>query len=134
LNLTYSDKGFSSLAGTLESSYSGTETGFASTTSTGYYDATDKLFAETTKIGTVGPIVSTGPTTTVGGTSTQVPSPNTVYSLTLADVFEANKVGASFSTDLDVTFTSSVPEPGAVILFGTVLVFCTAKLRKRLVS
>ena len=46
------------------------------------------------------------------------------YSLTLADVFEANKVGASFSTDLEIT--SEVPEPGAVILFGTVLVFCNS--------
>jgi len=132
LTLTYSDTGFSTPGAELQTSYSGTETGYASTTATAYYSTTDNLFAETYKIGTVGPIVSHGTTTTVAGTTTDGPSPtNTLYSLTLADVFEANAVGASFSTDLDIT--SEVPEPGAVILFGTVLVFCTAKLRKRLV-
>jgi len=132
LTLTYSDTMFATAGQVLETSYSGTETGSASTSASAYYSTTDNLFAATTKIGTIGPFVSTGPTKAVAGTVTGGPSPiGKLYSLTLSDVFEANKVGASFSTDLDVT--SEVPEPGAVILFGTVLLFCTARLRKRLV-
>jgi hypothetical protein len=51
------------------------------------------------------------------------------YSLTLDQVFTATGTDAlSFSVDGSV---SSVPEPGAVMLFGTVLALCASKLRRR---
>jgi hypothetical protein len=49
------------------------------------------------------------------------------YSLTLDQVFTATNNGL-FSVDGSV---SSVPEPGAVMLFGTVLALCASRLRRR---
>ena len=102
LNLGYSDENFTTSASTLETSYSGVITGNSSTTSTAYSSKTNKLlFAETTLIGEDGPFTTPGAFagTAVGGAFPRLRP----ILLTLTDLFEANKVGASFSTDLDIT-------------------------------
>jgi hypothetical protein len=136
LNITYSDQNFTTLASSLEAAYSGVITGDGSTTALAYSSGTNALFAKTTLIGEVGPFSSSSSVgMPFGGTASGGPSPSSPYSLTLTDNLDATAKGASFSTDLDITgfAPSPVPEPGAVVLFGTVLVFFTARLRALLV-
>jgi len=128
LDIQYSDINFSTAVPVngFQTTYSATfGTGTGSTSESAYFSNSNTLFAETTLIGTVGPFTTSNNGSATGGAIAAVPD----YSLTLDQVFTGTQ-GVSFSVDGNIT----VPEPGAVVLFGTVLVFCATKLRRRLVS
>jgi hypothetical protein len=128
LDIQYSDINFSPAPPSFSTFYSATITGGGTTSESAYYSNGNTLFAESTLIGTVGPFSSPGGSGTAsGGTGAVAP-----YSLTLDQVFTDAKGGpVSFSVDGNIT---GVPEPGAVIMFGTVLVFCASKLRRQRAS
>jgi len=138
LEILYSDINFSPSNPSFETQYTTTitnsdskETG--STSQSAYFSNTNTLFAETTLIGTVGPFSATtgnGATTAAfGGTGSVAP-----FSLTLDQVFSVTTQEGntptlfSFSSDGSV---NSVPEPGAIFLLGSVLVFSASRLRRR---
>jgi hypothetical protein len=131
LEVVYSDINFDPASPSFETGYSGTITGTGSTSESAYFDNSNTLFAETTLIGTVGPLTGTGGVTAVGGTASGGAGSVAPYSLTLDQLFTDSGSAVTFSVDGAV---ASVPEPGAVILFGTVLVFCASKLRRRRLS
>jgi len=124
LDVKYSDINFSPANPSFITKYSATITGTGTTSESAYFSNTNTLFAETTLIGTVGPFGDPGGSGfATGGLGSKAP-----FSLTLDQVFDASASGATYSVDGSV---ASVPEPGAVILFGTVLVLCASKLRRR---
>jgi len=123
LDVQYSDINFSPANPEFLTQYSSTQNGAGSTSESAYYSNTNTLFAETTLIGTVGPFTATNHGSATGGVGSVAP-----YSLTLDQVFTDSGSSVSFSVDGSV---ASVPEPGAVILFGSLLVFCATKLRRR---
>src|SRR5579884_1246465 len=101
-------------AGGFTTTYSGTLTGSAASTSeSAYFSNTNALFAETTLIGTVGPFNAPGGAGSASGGAIAAVPP---YSLTLDQVFNAGGGPASFSVDGNIT---AVPEPATVGLFGT---------------
>jgi hypothetical protein len=128
LDITYSDINFNVpvAAGGFVTSFSGTDTGNGSVTETAYFSNSNALFATTTTIGSVTLAGSVKSGSASGGPIAAVPN----YSLTLAQVFTGSS-GAAFSVDGNIT---AVPEPGAVVLFGTLLVLCATKLRRRVIS
>jgi len=112
--------------------YSSTQTGAAASDSeSGYYSTTNTYFATTSLVGTVGPFVGAG--TFAGSKIGPGPGTTTPYSLTLINTFAgcAGAGCASYSSDSNIT---GVPEPASVALFGTVLVFCASRLRRRKAS
>jgi|SRR5579862_2918794 len=125
LDIFLSDTGFTQAvpAGGFQSDYSSTQTG-GSTWQKAWDDTTNTIFGQGTYIGEVGPFTGTNHGSVRGGG----PAGPSAYSLTIEDQFASGSAGASFSTDGDI---SGVPEPGAMILLGTVLVFCAGKLRRR---
>src|SRR5579863_710044 len=128
LEVKFSDINFSTANPSFITKYSATITGVGTTSESAYFSNSNLQFAEDTLIGTVGPFSDPGGHgTATGGVGSVAP-----YSLTLDQVF-SDPTGSSviFSVDGSV---SSVPEPGAVILFGTVLVLTASKLRKRRAS
>ena len=128
LDIYLSDTGFTQVvpAGGFKTDYSSTQTG-GSTSQSAWYTMSNTIFGTGHLIGTVGPFTSTNAGSASGGG----PAGPTKYSLTIEDIFNAMGSGATFSTDGNVT---TVPEPGAIILLGTVLVLCASKLRRRSVS
>jgi hypothetical protein len=129
LDIQFSDINFSPASPAFVTGYSLTSlTGTGSTSESAYYSNSDDLFAETTLIGAVGPLTGVGGSTVSGGVGSVAP-----YSLTLDQVFAADTSSAAVDYSVDGQI-SSVPEPGAVILFGTVLVFCASRLRRRRLS
>ena len=131
LTVDLSDIGFTPTKETDTVGYSATDTGAAASTSeSGYYSTTNNYFALTSLIGTVGPFVGAG---AFAGHASG-PGPTTSpYSFTLVNTFAAcTGAGcASYSSDSNIT---SIPEPASVALFGTVLVFCASRLRRRKAS
>lgn len=126
-------------AGGFQTNYSGTITGggVTSTSESAYFDNANTLFAETNQIGADGPF-STGAFngTASGGAIAAIP----LYSLTLDQIFIADSGGSSFSVDGNIKAATSnngdaaVPEPGTVVLFGSVLALCAWKFRRRRAS
>jgi len=126
LDIQFSDINFSPSNPSFITGYSLTSlTGTGSTSESAYFSNSNTVFAETTLIGTVGPFTGVNAGTATGGVGSVAP-----YSLTLDQVFAADTGGAPVAYSVDGA-VSSVPEPGAVILFGTVLMLCTSKLRRR---
>ncbi|HLY17144.1 MAG TPA: PEP-CTERM sorting domain-containing protein [Bryobacteraceae bacterium] len=125
LDIYLSDTGFTTVvpAGAFKSDYSSTQTG-GTTQQWAWDDTTNTIFGKGTSIGTVGPFSGTDSGSVMGGG----PAGPAAYSLTIEDVFTSGVSGASFSTDGNIS--STVPEPGAIILLGTVLAFCSRKLRR----
>jgi len=123
LDIQYSDVGFSPAYPAYSTGYSTTMAGVGSTSESAYFSNTNIAFAETTLINTVGPFTATDHGTLSGGFGSAAP-----FSLTLDQVFTAGNGPVSFSSDGNIT---GVPEPGTVMLFGTVLLFCASKLRRR---
>jgi len=105
--------------------FSSTQTGGGSVSETSWFAMTNVIFGQARLIGTVGPLTSSG-----GGSATGGPVATTEpYSLTMEEVFNANGSNpVSFSVDGNVT---AVPEPGAIVLFGTVLMLCAIGFRRR---
>ena len=133
LDIQFSDINFSPANPAFVTGYSLTSlTGNGSTTQNAYYSNTNALFAEVPAggvlIGTVGPFSAVASGTKTGGTGSVAP-----YSLTLDDVFAADSSGAAVVYGVSGQ-VSSVPEPGAVVLFGSILAICASKLRRRWVS
>ena len=128
LDVQYSDTNFSPANPAFITGYSLTGlSGSGTTSESAYYSNSNALFAETALIGTVGPFTAVNSGSATGGTGSAAP-----YSLTLDQVFtDTGTASLSFGANGAI---SSVPEPGAVILFGTVLVFCASKLRRRRAS
>jgi|ERR1039458_463005 hypothetical protein len=130
LDVQFSDINFSPANPSFSTTYSNTQNGAGSTSESAYFSncgatcSNANLFAETNLIGTLGPWNGSNVGTKTGGAGSVAP-----YSLTLDQMFTATGTGAvSFSVDGSV---SSVPEPGAVMLFGTVLALCASRLRRR---
>jgi hypothetical protein len=123
LDVQYSDINFSPANPSFLTQYSDTQNGTGTTSESAWFSNKNKLFAETTAIGTVGPFSGTSHGSATGGVGSVAP-----YSLTLDQTFTDAGSSVAFSVDGSV---SSVPEPGAIVLLGTVLVFCASKLRRR---
>lgn len=130
LAVTYSDINFTTPNSSFVMTYSSTQTGAtASTTATAWDDTTNTLFGMGTLIGSVGPFVGTGGFAgSVSGGGPAGPAP---YALTKLDVFSSGGGPASFSSDDMIT---GVPEPASVVLFGSVLIVCASRFRRRKVS
>jgi hypothetical protein len=125
LDIQFSDINFNPANPAFVTGYSLTSlTGTGSTSESAYYSNSNAVFAETTLIGTVGPLTGVTGGTASGGVGSTAP-----YSLTLDQVFEADGSGASVAYSVDGSI-SSVPEPAAVMLFGTVLALCATRLRR----
>jgi len=123
LEILYSDINFNVPVTGFQTDYSVTITGGGNTSATesAYYNTV--LFGRANLIGSVGPFSKTN-----AGTFGSSATPAANYSLTLDQVFTADIGGSSFSVDGNIT---GVPEPGAVVLFGTVLALCASRLRRR---
>ena len=131
LSISYSDINFVADPAGYGTDYSATIAGSGSTSQSAYWDSSNTIFgtANLTShlIGTVGPFITTN-----HGSASSAGSFTKPNSLTLEQAFTAvGTSGVSFSVDGDVY---STPEPGAVILLGTVLLFCASKLRRRRAS
>jgi hypothetical protein len=94
----------------------------------GWVDNTNTIFGESLAglIGSLGPFSGAYIQSVTGG-PTGVP----LYSLTEAVTLTAGSSGVTWSTDSSI---APVPEPAAVALFGSVLLLCASKLRRRKVS
>jgi hypothetical protein len=90
-----------------------------------WYDNNNTPYGTGSLIGSLGPFSAIYGASVSGGSS-GVP----LYSLTEQVTLTAAAGGVEWSTDTSV---SSVPEPAAVILLGSMLVLCTSKLRRKLV-
>lgn len=126
LDTYFSDIGFTTANTGFVNGFSATDVGSGTASQSAWVSATNTLLAETSAIGTVGPFTGTG--TFQGSLGSAVAAGPAPYSLTLEQVFTSDAQDDTFSVDGNMT---GVPEPGAVILFGTVLVFCATKLRRR---
>ena len=124
LHVIYSDINFGTAvpAGGFQTSFSDTQSGTGTVTENAYFSNGNGLFTETTLIGSLS-FTSTNHGTASGGPIAAVPN----YSLTLEQIFDGGDA-TSFSVDGNIT---AVPEPVSVALFGTVLVLCGARLRRR---
>jgi len=126
LDIQFSDENFSPSNPAFVTQYSATISGpgSGSTSESAYFSNSNNLFAEDTLIGTVGPFTTTNSGSASGGVGSIAP-----YSLTLDQVFTDTGSGdISFSVDGSV---SSVPEPGAIVLLGSILVLCAGIFRRR---
>jgi hypothetical protein len=126
LDIKFSDISFSPANPAFLTGYSATisGSGSGSTSESAYYSNTNNIFAETTLIGTVGPFTATSGGSATGGVGSVAP-----YSLTLDEVFtDTGTNPISFSVDGSL---SSVPEPGAIVLLGSILVLCAGLFRRR---
>jgi hypothetical protein len=131
LTISYSDINFAVPipAHGFGTTYSGSDTGTGTTTDKAYSSNTNHLFQTTSLIGILGPFSGIGFNGTAnGGPIAGIPP----YSLTLDEIFTSTGSGAFFSIDANLLTAS--PEPAALVLFGTMLVFCAFKLRRRFVS
>jgi len=132
LDVYFSDIGFTPTGGSLVSTDGVNDSGPGnSTTQSAWFSTANTDFAGSglpgtgtgTKIGsTIGPLVGVTSGTTSG--AGPVTSP---YSLTIEQTFAAS-AGAGYSTDGNLTGT---PEPGAIVLLGTILMICGTQFRRR---
>lgn len=108
LTISLSDMNFTQvpLGGFLET-FSGTIAS-GSASQSGWFSSTNTLFAQTTSIGTLGPLSGTFGVTTSGGSA----GPS-AYSLTLVQTIAANSQGVSLDGQL-----RAVPEPASLLLLG----------------
>jgi hypothetical protein len=133
LDVYLSDTGFNVpvSAGGFMSTFSATTTGnkLALTSQKAWVDPGNAIFGTSAAgfIGTVGPFAPTGGKGTVAGGEAGGP----LYSLTLEQIFKTGGGVVSFSADGNIT---TVPEPASVVLFGTMLVLCASRMRRRRVS
>jgi opacity protein-like surface antigen len=149
LDVLYSDINFNvpTTPGQWSNQYSTTITAAAgragSTSELAWVDTANTIFGTPAggAIPTVGPFTGTNSGTTLGGPGTTT-SP---YSVTVEQIFSDNSscttTKAPFCTGSGLTFSSDgsvsgspVPEPTAIILFGTVVALCTSRLRRRRAS
>ena len=130
LDVTYSDINFTTRNSSFMMTYSSSQVGAtAKTTATAWDDTGNVLFGMGTLIGSVGPFVGTGAFAgVVRGGGPAGPAP---YALTKLDVYSSGGGPVSFSTDDMIT---GVPEPASVVLFGSVLILCASRFRRRKVS
>jgi hypothetical protein len=126
-------------AGGFLTNYSGAITGggVTSTSENAYFDNSNGLFAETNLMGADGPFSTSSFNGTASGGSVSATS---LYSMTLDQVFIADAGGSSFSVDGNIKVGTSsngnaaVPEPGAIVLFGSVVALSIWRLRRRRLS
>jgi hypothetical protein len=128
LTIDYSDINFAGAVGSsFTNAYSVNLTGAAGgTTRQTAWVGINTLFDHSSQIGTfVGDFTSPG---VFSGTTSGGSAPTNPFSLTLQQVFDAHGGNVTFSVDGSIT---SVPEPGAIVLFGSVLALCASRLRRR---
>lgn len=126
LSIEFSDDNFSVPSPAFSLKFGGTLSGSGAVSVQGdaYLDEGNALFAQTSYIGTVGPF---GPGA-FAGTSSGPGTADTSYSLT--QIITLTTTGpANFSGDFEL---SPVPEPTSVALFGGVLLFTGAAIRRKL--
>jgi hypothetical protein len=126
LEVWFSDVGFTTSATHFTNTYSGTLSGSGSTSQTAWVSATNNLLAQTSVIGTVGPVTGAGGFGSVSGGGSAGPAP---YSLTLEEVFVSDAQQDLFSVDGSIT---TVPEPMSLLLLGGCLFVVGRKLKSRL--
>jgi hypothetical protein len=127
LTILVSDTGFtdpSPLLTTFSATIGGSGNGSA--TESAYIGS--GIFAETTLIGTVGPLTTAGFS---GGTATTGAAGSPPYSLTLQEVLTDTSGVLSFSTDGDIAPTPELP---AMLLFGTGLLAIGGIIRRKTAS
>jgi hypothetical protein len=122
---------FNQQASTFSTGYSVTDTGAAaSTTQNAWVNLNNAIFGTQNLIGSVGPFIGAG--ALAGTSSANVLAGPALYSLTLEQIFTHTGIaGSSIAFSSDGNITGSVPEPGAIVLFGTVLVWGATRLRRR---
>jgi hypothetical protein len=126
LTVSFSDTDFTTPISNFNTAFSSTQTGPSATTQSAYVDTTDTLFGTGSLIGTIGPLFSpSGSGSAMGGG----PSGSS-YALTLVDVFTSTGPGLATFTVTGGNITG-VPEPAAVVLFGTVLALYATSLRRK---
>jgi len=129
LTAELSDQNFTQpvVLGGFKTFFSATLAGAASATQTAWDDPNNAFFGTTHLIGTVGPLTTPGGSGTASGGGPESGAP---YSLTIQDVFAGcnGAACATYSTDGNIT---GVPEPAAVMLFGTLLALCASKFRRQ---
>jgi hypothetical protein len=124
LDIYFSDIGFTGSGSSFTNGFSATDTGSGTAAQKAWVSSTDTLMAQTSSIGEVGPFSGAGTFQgSVSGGSATVP-----YSMTLEQIFTTDAQNDTFSVDGNIAGT---PEPAALILFGTVLAFCSSKLSRR---
>lgn len=130
LDVFLSDTGFRTPvpAGGFTEKYSWNITGGGNTSQLAWADSTNTLFGlgAANLIGNIGPVTGIGSSQVNGGPAETGVAPG--YSLTIEQIFRDTSGSVQFSVDGSIT---AVPEPAAVALFGTVLVLCATKLRRR---
>jgi hypothetical protein len=147
LTLAFSDTGFTSVITGFTNTYTDTESGSGDTTQTAYVDTGNNLFGDTAakinknnlgmaSTSTGSPTITLDAHTGKGSSSASVAAGPSAYSLTLVDIFQdttdsesASPTPLSYSTDGDLI---GVPEPGSIILFGSILFLSALGLRRRL--
>jgi hypothetical protein len=128
LQVWYTDLNFTVpvIAGGFQTTFSSTQTGTGTASESAWFSNLNTAFSQQNLIGTVGPFSSSNVGSATGGSVAATPS----YSLTLEQVFtDASGTSVSFSVDGNVI--NAVPEPAAIVLFGTVLALCAAGFRRR---
>jgi len=126
LDTYFSDINFTQQDGSFTNAFSTTDAGSGTAEQKAWDSTTNTLLAKSTAIGTVGPFTGAG--AFAGSISGGGPAGPAPYSLTLEQIFTSDAQNDTFSADGNIT---GVPEPGAIMLLGTVLVFCGSKLRRR---
>jgi len=127
LEILYTDIGFTETlnANQFMTTYATTQTGGGSTSQSAYFSNLNTAFGKQHLIGTIGPFTTSSVASLVGGGV----KPVGPYSLTIEqDFVDSTGSTVSFSADGNVT---AVPEPAAILLFGTVLALCATGLRRR---
>lgn len=137
LTITFSQTGYTGLAGVLTESASDTYTANTPNGSTanfsGYTDSSDTLNAPTTLIGTVLSSTDTSSPLSQSDSATgNYSNPNDHGSIT-----EVITLGFSGSGTIDTGFTISnvaVPEPASIVFLGTMVLGLTGLIRKKQVK
>jgi hypothetical protein len=129
LTITFTDTGFSTPSpGFMLASSGHIVTGSGTAMIKGWVDDTNTVFGEPAAglIGSLGPFSGAYFQSVTGG-----PAGVPLYSLTEAVTLTTGSSGVTWGTDSSI---APVPEPAAVALFGSVLLLCASKLRRRKVS
>lgn len=129
LKIEYSDTDFDDPTPTFLAQLTATINGVGTVEQDAFYGPANSINGKSGTVCNLGPYsVSSLGSCNGGGPVTGSPA----YSLTLEDIFtDTGNTGSLVTLSVDGSI-SAVPEPGALVLFGTVLALCGTKLRRKL--